>query len=68
MKKSTLRQIIKEEIGSDNQLLRTSFVLGIRDYLSDKMKEFDTPMGEDDFNDGVRRGLALAISKLNEIK
>ena len=44
MKKSTLRQIIKEEIGSDNQLIRTSFVLGIRDYLSDKMKEFDTPM------------------------
>ena len=38
MKKSTLRQIIKEEIGSDNQLVRTSFVLGIRDYLSDKKR------------------------------
>lgn len=68
MKKSTLRQIIKEEIGSDNQLVRTSFVLGIRDYLIEKKKEFDTPMGENDFNDGVRRGLALAINQLNQIK
>jgi hypothetical protein len=32
------------------------------------MKEYDTPMGEKEFNDGVRRGLALAITKLNEIK
>lgn len=29
--------------------------------LNDKKKEFDTPEGENEYNDGVRRGLALAI-------
>jgi len=37
-------------------------------HLSDKMREFDTTAGENEFNDGVRRGLALAIANLNEIK
>lgn len=30
--------------------------------LSNKIKEFNTPEGENNFNDGVRRGLSLAIS------
>jgi hypothetical protein len=65
MKTSTLRQIIKEEIDST---LNENNVLEVIKHLSNKMKEYDTPMGENDFNDGVRRGLALAITKLNEIK
>jgi hypothetical protein len=65
MKTSTLRQIIKEEIDST---LNENNVLKVIKHLSNKMKEYDTPMGENDFNDGVRRGLALAITKLNEIK
>ena len=65
MKTSTLRQIIKEEIDST---LNENNVLKVIKHLSNKMEEYDTPMGENDFNDGVRRGLALAITKLNEIK
>ena len=65
MKTSTLRQIIKEEIDST---LNENNVLKVIKHLSNKMKEYDTPMGENDFNDGMRRGLALAITKLNEIK
>jgi hypothetical protein len=65
MKTSTLRQIIKEEIDST---LNENNVLKVIKHLSNKMKEYDTPMGEKEFNDGVRRGLALAITKLNEIK
>ena len=65
MKTSELRKIIKEEIDST---LNENNVLKVIKHLSNKMKEYDTPMGENDFNDGMRRGLALAITKLNEIK
>ena len=60
MKKSELKQLIKEEIENIK-------IGNVIDRLNNKMKEFNTPEGENDYNDGVRRGLALAISILRQM-
>jgi hypothetical protein len=60
MNKNLLKQLIKEEIES----IKISNVI---DHLDNKMKEYNTPEGENEYNDGVRRGLALAIVNLNKL-
>jgi hypothetical protein len=60
MNKNLLKQLIKEEIES----IKISNVI---DHLNNKMKEYNTPEGENEYNDGVRRGLALAIVNLNKL-
>lgn len=65
MKKSEFRTLLREEI---RDIMSESKVTDVIDRLSKKMKEFDTPFGENNYNDGIRRGLALAIANLQAIK
>jgi hypothetical protein len=60
MKKTDLKQLIKEEIEN----IKISNVI---DHLDNQIKKYNTPEGENEYNDGVRRGLALAIVNLNKL-